>query len=83
MSVMIYFTGCVKCKGDMRLQQDYYGEYIQCFQCGSISELLTREDQAERRRPKLPGDSRTDFIRSKSYYHRISRLQGRIEKGEL
>ena len=37
---MIFFTGCLKCGGDLQLQRDRYGTYIQCFQCASINEIL-------------------------------------------
>ncbi len=31
---MIYFKSCPRCSGDMRENDDMYGKYIQCIQCG-------------------------------------------------
>ena len=38
-SHMFYFKACPKCKGDMYLERDAYGEYRKCLQCGQIQEL--------------------------------------------
>jgi len=31
---MIKFKGCPKCHGDLYLNQDMYGKYLDCLQCG-------------------------------------------------
>jgi len=31
---MIYFKGCSKCQGDMILEDDFYGSFLKCLQCG-------------------------------------------------
>ena len=34
-----YFKACPKCQGDLYLEQDAYGAFRQCLQCGRIVEL--------------------------------------------
>ena len=36
---MIYFKSCLKCHGDMYLNRDRYGPYLECLQCGSNHDL--------------------------------------------
>jgi uncharacterized protein YbaR (Trm112 family) len=36
---MIKFKACPKCRGDLFLQSDHYGKYLQCFQCARIFDL--------------------------------------------
>ena len=36
---MIKFKACPKCKGDLFLERDSYGRYLQCFQCSRIFDL--------------------------------------------
>jgi len=31
---MIYFKACPRCKGDMVVDKDQYGHYMECLQCG-------------------------------------------------
>ncbi len=44
---MIRFKGCPRCGGDVRLDQDHYGWFEECLQCGysrdvtSIKEFKT------------------------------------------
>ncbi len=38
---MIWFKACPRCEqGDLVLNDDFYGAYQQCLQCGHIVELL-------------------------------------------
>jgi len=32
----IRFKACRKCGGDLSLEQDRYGAYLQCIQCGAV-----------------------------------------------
>ncbi len=34
---MVYFKACPRCGGDMQVQDDVYGEYIECLQCGYVT----------------------------------------------
>ena len=36
---MIKFKSCPKCSGDLDLNRDCYGSYLNCFQCGYIKDL--------------------------------------------
>ena len=36
---MIKFKSCPKCSGDLYLNRDCYGSYLNCFQCGYIKDL--------------------------------------------
>ena len=34
-----YFKACPRCRGDMYLDQDMYGVYGKCLQCGRIYDI--------------------------------------------
>ena len=36
---MLELKACPRCRGDMRVNHDMYGDYKQCFQCGNTVEL--------------------------------------------
>ena len=36
---MIFFKGCPKCGGDLYLDSDIYGDYLNCLQCGYAADL--------------------------------------------
>ncbi len=48
---MIKFKLCPRCKGDLLLGEDLYGEYLTCIQCGYLMDLnlpeLNITDDAE------------------------------------
>lgn len=44
---MVYFKACQRCQGDMLLESDRYGRYLQCIQCGYETDPL-RLQQARR-----------------------------------
>ena len=31
---MFYLKACPKCRGDLVVEQDFYGSFFRCFQCG-------------------------------------------------
>ena len=33
---MIIFKGCPRCRGDLVLDRDRYGAYLECFQCAYL-----------------------------------------------
>jgi DNA-directed RNA polymerase subunit M/transcription elongation factor TFIIS len=39
--MVLFFKSCPKCRGDMFLDQDVYGSYRQCLQCGKVQDLDT------------------------------------------
>ncbi len=40
---MFYFKACKKCQGDLVREDDFYGAYFRCLQCGKIVEANARE----------------------------------------
>lgn len=39
---MMMLKGCPRCRGDVRINKDTYGEYKQCVQCGYMQDLDSR-----------------------------------------
>jgi hypothetical protein len=37
---MVWLKACPKCKGDLFLDEDHYGKFKSCVQCGYIRDLL-------------------------------------------
>ena len=50
---MIRLKACPRCTGDVNLNQDIYGEYEECLQCGYIRDISMR--LPKRQRPELSG----------------------------
>ena len=36
---MFYFKACTKCRGDLILEKDTYGEFLKCMQCGTLIDV--------------------------------------------
>jgi hypothetical protein len=36
---MVFFKACLRCKGDMHMNRDIYGEYGKCLQCGFMVDI--------------------------------------------
>jgi hypothetical protein len=36
---MMMFKACTRCSGDVREASDMYGRYMQCVQCGHLTDL--------------------------------------------
>ena len=36
---MFYFKACTKCRGDLTLEKDAYGDYLKCMQCGKLIDV--------------------------------------------
>jgi PHP family Zn ribbon phosphoesterase len=36
---MFYLKGCSKCHGDLTLENDAYGAFLKCLQCGKLTEV--------------------------------------------
>ncbi len=36
---MMYLKACTKCSGDLTLEQDSYGDFLKCMQCGKLTEV--------------------------------------------
>ncbi len=53
---MMELKACPRCRGDMRVDHDMYGDFKQCIQCGNSIELK----QTTRRRLVLADRLRAD-----------------------
>ena len=40
---MIFFKSCPRCKGDMHINSDIYGEYKECLNCGNMLDIENPE----------------------------------------
>ena len=36
---MYYLKACRKCRGDLTLENDSYGDFLKCLQCGTYVEV--------------------------------------------
>lgn len=36
---MVWLKACPRCKGDLSLEEDHYGKFNSCLQCGYIRDL--------------------------------------------
>ena len=36
---MFYLKACAKCRGDLILEQDAYGDFLKCMQCGMLIDV--------------------------------------------
>jgi DNA-directed RNA polymerase subunit M/transcription elongation factor TFIIS len=45
---MIWLKACPKCRGDLVLDSDYYGNYVSCIQCGHSLEQ-SQQSQLQQR----------------------------------
>ncbi len=36
---MLYFKACTKCRGDLSLENDAYGDFLKCMQCGTFIDV--------------------------------------------
>ena len=54
---MIKLRACPKCRGDLYLNQDMYGKYLNCLQCGYLKDLTGRPE-TEVREPEFVGEGR-------------------------
>ena len=41
---MLLFKACARCHGDMQVNQDFYGDYKQCLQCGMTVDIEREDD---------------------------------------
>ena len=39
---MLLLKGCPKCRGDLHINEDMYGEYKKCVQCGYMEDIEKR-----------------------------------------
>ena len=40
---MVIFKACPRCRGDMHVNRDFYGDYRECLQCGLMEDIVSPE----------------------------------------
>ena len=48
---MFFLKSCPKCHGDMFLDKDSYGSFIECIQCGTLRNIQVKEPSLKPRNP--------------------------------
>ena len=36
---MVFYKSCQKCRGDMHIREDVYGNFRECIQCGLLQDI--------------------------------------------
>ena len=36
---MVFYRSCPKCRGDMHIREDVYGDFRECIQCGLLQDI--------------------------------------------
>ena len=37
--MMVFYRSCPKCRGDMHIREDVYGDFRECIQCGLLQDI--------------------------------------------
>ncbi len=45
---MVFLKACPKCRGDLAMASDIYGDFLACLQCGLIKERAKKEAPGKR-----------------------------------
>ena len=51
LNVAVYYRACPRCRGDVQINQDVYGEYKECLQCGYMLDTLYRPKRRDTWQP--------------------------------
>ena len=54
--IMFYFKACTKCRGDLTLEKDPYGDFLKCMQCGKLIDVEIKD--GSRRSPLIETERR-------------------------
>ena len=52
----IYLKQCPRCSGDLATNQDHYGNYLHCLQCGYMADVEQRQSSEHSRLAELRDD---------------------------
>ena len=50
---MLWRKSCPRCRGDLVMESDFYGQYVSCIQCGNILGERQGRSVAPGRAPRL------------------------------
>ena len=58
--MVVYYRACPRCHGDVQVNQDVYGEYKECLQCGYMLDTLNKSKRRDTWHPakEKPGKKR-------------------------
>ena len=65
---MLFPKACPKCHGDMYLDRDVYGTFIECLQCGLLRDVARTEISNRDSTPHLVGE----LLEGYSQYQRLT-----------
>ena len=65
---MLFLKACPKCHGDMYLDRDVYGTFIECLQCGLLRDVARSEISNGDSAPPLVGE----LLEGQSQFQRLS-----------
>ena len=55
---MFYLKACAKCRGDLILEKDAFGDFLKCMQCGTFIDV----DNVQSHRSVLNGSAPNKFV---------------------
>ena len=55
---MLYLKACTKCRGDLILEKDAFGDFLKCMQCGTFTDV----DNVQSHRSVLNGSASNNFV---------------------
>ena len=55
---MLYLKACTKCRGDLILEKDSFGDFLKCMQCGTYIDV----DNVQSHRSALNGSASNNFV---------------------
>ncbi len=55
---MVFLKACPKCKGDLAMASDIYGDFLECLQCGLIKDRVKEAATASRHPDSDPNPQR-------------------------
>ncbi len=55
---MFYLKACTKCRGDLILEQDAYGDFLKCMQCGTLIDV----DEVQGHQSVLNGSASNNVV---------------------
>ncbi len=55
---MVFLKACPKCRGDLAMASDIYGDFLECLQCGLIKDRAKQTATGARRAASDPKPQR-------------------------
>ena len=75
---------CAKCSGTLTYEEDYYGPYVKCLQCGTLLDLSPSAQEVQDGPPPRPRNSRVRTgLRTQERQEMYRKWVGIIRKNKL